>query len=144
MDDALDKAGLRVDAVEIAVAVIITVHRVEVVLVAPVERDLVEGPRAIVAVPAIADVEAPLGDARRQAAIVFLGQTRRAVAVAPVRRRSIALMGVPEIRRVFTRMIDLALLGLISMLLGVVRLGGGRRGEGERRGARGEKKLEHL
>src|SRR6478609_6281206 len=83
LDYTLDQPRLGVDAVEVAVAVIIAVAGVQIVLAAPVDRHLVIGPAAIVSVPALADVVMLLGDAGGQAAVMLLGEARRTAVRTP-------------------------------------------------------------
>src|SRR5690348_4736681 len=117
LDHLLDEQGPGVDLVEIAVAVIIAVVRIEVVAAAQVVGDLPVGIAAAVgALPPLSAVEL-LRLARRHAAVVLLGEPRGATAGA------VAIV--------------------IAMSVPMAGFCHGRSGEAERRGAGDEECVSH-
>src|SRR3954447_15098907 len=115
-DHLLDEQGARIDLIEVAIAVIITVGWVEIVPAPEIVGDLAEGIAvAIGAPPALAPIEL-LRLAGRHAAVVLFGEPGRAAADAIAIR---IFMGIP-------------------MAMAVARMSDGRCADTERRGA-GEK-----
>ena len=79
--DLGDRIGARIDPVDVILVVNVAAIGIEIILAADVVRDLVVRRVAIVSVgQALADIVELLGLARRQAAVVLLGEARGAVA----------------------------------------------------------------
>lgn len=79
----MDQHGSRVDLVEITFAVIIAIRPIEAVAAAQVIWKLIVGPHSAIAPrPTLPHVVQLLGLSGRKAAIIFLGKTRRATAIA--------------------------------------------------------------
>jgi len=77
-DDLLDQHRLGVDAVEIAIIVIVAVVRIKTIAAAKVVRDLAVAISRAKSIGITLAIEELLGLSRGHAAIVFLGQSGRA------------------------------------------------------------------
>src|SRR5690348_14919847 len=127
-DHALDEQGARVHLIEVAIVVIITVVRVQVVTLPQIVRNLpIRVPLAVAAAPSLAAIEL-LRLAGRHAAVVLLGEPWRAAADAIA------------VRPAFTEAIGES----VAVAMSVARLCKRRRGEAERCSAGDQKCVFHI